>query len=122
MVRDLNMGVEVRVCAIVREADGLAMSSRNRYMSAAERERALVLRRTLDVAEEMVGEGERRASVLREAMLGVFAREGVGVRADYAEVVDAGTLLPVVEVSVGDLVAVAAWVGETRLIDNFLVP
>jgi pantoate--beta-alanine ligase len=121
MVRDLNLGVEVRVCPIVREADGLAMSSRNRYLSAEERARALVLRRALDAAEGLVGAGERRASVLREAMLGVFSREGVRVRVDYAEVVDAESLLPVAEVSPGDLVAVAAWAGGTRLIDNFLV-
>ncbi len=121
MVRDLNLGVEVRVCPIVREADGLAMSSRNAYLSASERGRALVLRRALDAAEGLVGEGEVRASVLREAMLGVFAREGVRVRMDYAEVVDAESLLPVVEVKAGDLVAVAGWVGGTRLIDNFLV-
>jgi pantothenate synthetase len=97
------------------------MSSRNAYLSAEERGRALVLRRALDVAEGMVGEGERRAEVLRAARLGGFAREGAGVRLDYAEVVDAETLLPVSEVRRGDLVAVAAWVGGTRWIDNFLV-
>lgn len=122
MVRDLNLGVEVRVCPIVREVDGLAMSSRNAYLSAEERGRALVLRRALDAAEGLVRVGDRRAAALRAAMLKVFAREGVGVRMDYAEVVDAESLLPVVEVKMGDLVAVAAWVGRTRLIDNFLVP
>ena len=125
MVRDLNLGVEVRVCAIVREADGLAMSSRNAYLSGNERARALVLRRTLDAAERLVGEGERRAEVLREAMLAHFFDfadpHDEGLRLDYAEVVDAESLLPVVEVKAGDLVAVAAWVGGTRLIDNFLV-
>jgi pantoate--beta-alanine ligase len=125
IVRDLNLGVEVRVCAIVREADGLAMSSRNAYLSGNERARALVLRRTLDAAERLVGEGERRAEVLREAMLAHFFDfadpHDEGLRLDYAEVVDAESLLPVVEVKAGDLVAVAAWVGGTRLIDNFLV-
>jgi pantoate--beta-alanine ligase len=125
IVRDLNLGVEVRVCAIVREADGLAMSSRNAYLSGNERARALVLRRTLDAAERLVAEGERRAEVLREAMLAHFFDfadpHDEGLRLDYAEVVDAESLLPVVEVKAGDLVAVAAWVGGTRLIDNFLV-
>jgi len=125
MVRDLNLGVEVRVCPIVREADGLAMSSRNAYLSAEERARALVLRRALDAAEETVRAGERNASAVRAAMLAYFSDfadpQGEGLRLDYAEVVDAESLLPVSEVRAGDLVAVAAWVGRTRLIDNFLV-
>jgi pantoate--beta-alanine ligase len=121
MVRDLNLGVDLRVCPIVREPDGLAMSSRNRYLSADERGRALVLRRALDAAEGLIAAGELRAEVVRAAMLGVFAGAGDGVRLDYAEVVDAGSLLPVTQVKAGDLVAVAAWVGGTRLIDNFLV-
>jgi pantoate--beta-alanine ligase len=121
MVRDLNMGVAVRVCPIVREADGLAMSSRNAYLSAEERERALVLRRALDAAEGLIAVGELRASVVRAAMLGVLAGAGDGVRLDYAEVVDAESLLPVTEVKAGDLVAAAGWVGGTRLIDNFLI-
>jgi pantoate--beta-alanine ligase len=125
MVRDLNLGVEVRVCPIVREADGLAMSSRNAYLSAEERARALVLRRALDAAEETVRAGERNASAVRAAMLAYFSDfadpQGEGLRLDYAEVVDAESLLPVSEVRAGDLVAVAAWVGRTRLIDKFLV-
>jgi pantoate--beta-alanine ligase len=124
MVRDLNLGVEVRVCPIVREADGLAMSSRNAYLSAEERARALVLRRALDAAEETVRAGERNASAVRAAMLAYFSDfadpQGEGLRLDYAEVVDAESLLPVSEVRAGDLVAVAAWVGRTRLDRVFL--
>lgn len=125
MVRDLNLAVEVRVCPIVREADGLAMSSRNQYLSAEERGRALVLRRTLDEAERLVQAGETHAEVLRAAMVRCFFEladpEDPRLRLEYAQVVDAETLLPVDRVRRGDLVAVAAWVGGTRLIDNFLV-
>jgi len=125
MVRDLNLGVEVRVCPIVREADGLAMSSRNRYLSAEERVRALVLRRALDAAEGLVREGETRAERLRAAMLACFfdfaEPDDPILRLDYAEVVDPETLEPVADTSRGALVAIASWVGKTRLIDNFVI-
>jgi pantoate--beta-alanine ligase len=125
MVRDLNLGVQVRVCPIVREHDGLAMSSRNRYLTVAERDRALALRRSLDAAERLVRQGETRAERLRAAMLACFFDfadpDDTRLRLDYAEVVDAETLEPVADVSRGALVAIAAWVGETRLIDNFVV-
>ena len=125
MVRDLNVGVEVRVCPIVREQDGLAMSSRNRYLSAEERGRALILRRALDAAEKLVQQGETRAEQLRAAMLACFfdfaEPDDAELRLDYAEVVNAETLEPIADVSRGALVAVAAWVGKTRLIDNFVI-
>jgi pantoate--beta-alanine ligase len=118
MVRDLNMGVEVRVCPIVREADGLAMSSRNRYLTKEERGRALILRRALDAAERLVRQGETRAERLRAAMLACFfdfaEPDDQKLRLDYAEVVDPETLEPVVDTSQGALVAVAAWVGKTQ--------
>jgi pantoate--beta-alanine ligase len=125
MVRDLNMGVEVRVCPIVREADGLAMSSRNRYLTKEERGRALILRRALDAAQRLVRQGETRAERLRAAMLACFfdfaEPDDQKLRLDYAEVMDPETLEPVVDTSQGALVAVAAWVGKTRLIDNFVI-
>ena len=117
MVKDLNVPVELVVCATVREADGLAMSSRNRYLSAEERERGAVVPRALESAKELLQAGEAKASLLRDAML----QKLVGVDVDYVEVVDAVTLLPVEDVSDGALMAVAAWVGKTRLIDNVVV-
>ena len=120
MVRDLNFAVELVGCAIVRDADGLALSSRNKYLDATEWERALVLHRALLRMEQMIAGGERQSAVLvRGGMetLGTVA----GVRVDYLAVVDANTLLPVTTVVAGTLVAVAAYVGNTRLIDNFLV-
>jgi pantoate--beta-alanine ligase len=128
MVRDLNVPVQLAVCPIVREQDGLAMSSRNGYLSAEERGRALILRRALDAAERLVRQGETSAERLRAAMLACFfdfaELDDAKLRLDcldYAEVVDGETLEPVVDVSRGALVAIAAWVGKTRLIDNFVV-
>lgn len=118
MVRDLNVDVELVVCPTVREADGLAMSSRNRYLSAEERARAVVFSRGLRRVSELVAAGECRAEVLREVLR---AEVGDDVRMEYAEVVDAATLEPVGCVGGGALVAVAGWVGETRLIDNVVL-
>ncbi len=116
MVCDLNLPVELRVCATVRDGDGLALSSRNRYLSGDERIAALALSHALKHAEALVASGTCESSKLRDAMLA----EMCGLRIDYAEVVDPDTLLPV-EHACGALVAVAAWVGETRLIDNVLI-
>lgn len=118
MVRDLNFDVKLVGCAIVRDADGLALSSRNRYLSAEERALALAIRCSLAVVEKMIDEGERDADVLVCAGRRVLDAEGL--RVDYFAAVDADTLLPVKIVTPGTLVAVAAWVGTTRLIDNFL--
>jgi pantoate--beta-alanine ligase len=120
MVRDLNLPVEIVVCPIVREADGLAMSSRNAYLSSEERKRALVLHRSLVSVEQMVGAGEQDSARLVAAGRAEFSREP-GVRLDYFEIVNPDTLEPVEDVSGGALVAVAAYVGATRLIDNVLV-
>ena len=120
MIRDLNIPVELVACPIVRERDGLAMSSRNRNLSESDRGRALILHRALDAASRLVGDGEMNAEVLRSAMIEVFASDA-NVRVDYAAIVDPATLLPVDDTSRGALIAVAAWVGSTRLIDNVLV-
>jgi pantoate--beta-alanine ligase len=120
MVRDLNLPVEIVVCPIVREADGLAMSSRNAYLDGEQRKRALVLHRSLRRVQELADAGERNAAKLAAAGREEIAREN-GVRLDYFEIVNAETLDPVEDVSGGALVAVAAVVGTTRLLDNILL-
>jgi len=121
MVRDLNLPVQLVVCPTVRDEDGLARSSRNRYLSPAEREDALALSRALDMVRARAEQGVSSAASLRETLVTSLAVSS-NVRVDYAEIVDAQTLLPVEDVSDGALVAVAAWVGKTRLIDNLLLP
>jgi pantoate--beta-alanine ligase len=120
MVRDLNLAVEIVVCPIVREADGLAMSSRNAYLDDEQRRRALVLRRSLLRVQQLVDSGERDAARLVAAGRAEFGGEE-SARLDYFEIVDPETLDPVADVSGGALVAVAAFVGNTRLIDNILL-
>ena len=119
MARDLNFDVELVVCPIVRDADGLALSSRNKYLSSAERRQALVLRRALMTMEDAIVAGERQSQSLTRRGLEVLVTEAE-VRLDYLAVVDADTLEPLPAVSSGALVAIAAWVGNTRLIDNFI--
>ena len=121
MVADLRVATKIVVCPIVREADGLALSSRNVYLSSEERKRALVLNRAIRRVEEMVAGGERQSAALLEAARGVFAKE-LEVRVDYIELVDWETLWPVRSAAPGSLFAVAAWVGKTRLIDNAILP
>jgi pantoate--beta-alanine ligase len=121
MTADLRLGTNIVVCPIVREPDGLAMSSRNVYLSPAERTEALVLSRTLKRVEQLVAGGERASAVLIEAAQTVFAEEPA-VRIDYLELVDWNTLLPVETAAPGTLFAVAAQVGPTRLIDNTILP
>lgn len=121
MVRDLNIDVKVIVCPIVRESDGLAMSSRNAYLNPHEREQALVLNRSLMRVQSLVKQGEQSAARLIEAGKGTIAEEPA-VRLDYFEIVNPDTLDPVGNISRGALVAVAAYVGPTRLIDNLLLP
>ena len=120
MVRDLNFPVEIVVCPIVREPDGLAMSSRNAYLSPQERKSALVLSRALTEIQSRFERGEHTAARLIDAGKQVLAREP-GARLDYLEIVDPDTLEPVEEVTNTVLVAVAAFVGNTRIIDNILL-
>jgi pantoate--beta-alanine ligase len=120
MVQDLNFDLELVSCAIVRAADGLALSSRNQYLSSIEREQALVLHQALDRIEHSVTAGESRSSTLLQIGKNTLdAAEGVHM--DYLAIVDSRSLLPMASVEKGALVAVAAYVGRTRLIDNFLV-
>ncbi len=120
MTRDLNMPVEIVVCPIVREPDGLAMSSRNIYLSAEQRRQALCLRRSLTRVENLFAAGERDAAQLVAAGREVMAGEPTA-RLDYFAIVNWETLEPLVRVEAEALVAVAARVGETRLIDNVIL-
>jgi pantoate--beta-alanine ligase len=121
MVRDLHFNLELVVCPTVREADGLAMSSRNRYLSPEQRQQALVLSRALRRVEAEIGAGLVDAPPLIDAGLAVLADEPE-IRVDYFSVVDPNTLEDVVDVTAGALVAVAAVVGPARLIDNVAIP
>jgi pantoate--beta-alanine ligase len=120
MVHDLNFDVELVGCEIVRDADGLALSSRNKYLGAEERADALALHRALLRIEQMIAGGERKSTVLTRVGTEIL-QNVAGVRVDYVAMVDANSLLPVTSVETGTLVAVAAYIGKTRLIDNFLV-
>ena len=120
MVTDLRLAARIVVCPIVREPDGLALSSRNVYLSATERVQALALNRAIRQAEALVAQGERRASALIAAARQIFAGEPA-IRVDFIELVDWSTLEPVETAVPGTLFAVAAWVGATRLIDNTIL-
>ncbi len=120
MVADLRLGTNIVVCPIVRETDGLALSSRNAYLNPEERKQSLVLHRAIRRVEALVSDGERSGSALIAAARSVFAEEP-DVRVDYIELVDWETLWPVLTAAPGTLFAVAAWVGSTRLIDNTMI-
>ena len=117
MTRDLNFPVEIVAGPTVREADGLALSSRNSYLSADERRQAPVLRRALDEAERLYRAGTRDAAALRNALQGIIA-QAPAARIDYIAVVDDETLAPVQTLTKPALVALAVYIGTTRLIDN----
>jgi pantoate--beta-alanine ligase len=120
LVNDLDIDVEIVVCPIVRERDGLAMSSRNAYLTSEQRQQALVLHRSLLRVQTAVEQGEHGSAKLIEIGKQAITEEA-GARLDYFAIVDPDTLDPVADVSGGALVAVSAYVGSTRLIDNILV-
>jgi pantoate--beta-alanine ligase len=120
MVRDLNIPVGIEVCPIVRDRDGLALSSRNAYLTPEERKSALALHRALKRVEALFGRGERDTAALISAATTELSREP-GVRLDYFEIVDPDTLEPQPPINRKVLVAVAGFVGKTRLIDNILL-
>jgi pantoate--beta-alanine ligase len=120
MVADLNVPIDVRICPTLREPDGLAMSSRNVYLSTAERQRALVLSRSLKLAERMAAGGERNVAAIRSAMLREIESAG-GVEMQYVAFVTDGTVTPVETIDGPTTVVLAAKVGKTRLIDNTLI-
>lgn len=120
MVRDLDLPVEIAVCPIVREGDGLAMSSRNAYLTPEQRKQALALYRALTRIQTLADGGESDPQKLIAAGKSVIAEEAA-VRLDYLEIVDQESLAPLPEISSGALVAIAAFLGKTRLIDNIVL-
>ncbi|HEV2464379.1 MAG TPA: pantoate--beta-alanine ligase [Acidobacteriaceae bacterium] len=121
MMRDLNFPLELVICPIVREPDGLAMSSRNRYLSPAERKQALVLSHALHEVERLARSGATQANQLIATAQNVLASEPA-IRVDYCKIVDPDTLEDLTDTRRGALIAIAAFVGATRLIDNALLP
>lgn len=120
MVIDLNMNLEVIGCPIVREEDGLAMSSRNTYLSAEERKAALVLSRTLNLGEELAKQGVTDTSELLSKMRENIEKEPLA-KIDYVEAVNVLTMKPVEKITESTLVAMAVRIGATRLIDNRMI-
>ena len=120
MVRDMSYGVEIVGCPIVRDADGLAKSSRNTYLSAEEREAALVLSRAVRLGEKLIAEGEREAKKVLDAMKAEIQTTPVA-RIDYVSAVNLDTLEALDRLEGTVLVAMAVYIGRTRLIDNFIV-
>jgi pantoate--beta-alanine ligase len=120
MARDLNLDSEIVVCPIVREADGLALSSRNAYLSGEERKAATVLHRALVAAGNALAGGVRDAVQLQNVMRRIIEAEPLAIL-DYAEIVNADTFEPVVRVARPCYAVLAAFIGKTRLIDNLLI-
>lgn len=118
MVDDLNMDIEIIGCPIVREADGLAKSSRNTYLSPEERKAALVLSQSIRLGEEMVKNGERDAAKVIDAMTKKIESEPLA-KIDYVKIVDALTMQQIPQIDRPILCAIAVYIGSTRLIDNF---
>lgn len=119
MVEDLNFNVKIVSVPIVREPDGLALSSRNRYLNPEERQGALVLSRSLERARELLSSGERDSTVILESMCNMIAQEPLSA-IDYVSIVNTLTLEPLKKVSGAALIALAVRFGKTRLIDNLL--
>ena len=118
-VRDLNFNVQIVACPIVRESDGLSKSSRNTYLSADERQAALVLSQSLQKGKALIDAGERDAAAVKEAIRAHLLTQPLA-RIDYVEVVDNENIRRVERISGSTLVAIAVYIGKTRLIDNFI--
>ena len=119
MVKDLNMPLTITGCPIIREADGLAKSSRNTYLSIEEREAALVLSRSIFLGKEMVEKGERDCKKILASMTAEIEKEPLA-KIDYVKIVDLDTMQQVEKIDRGILAAIAVYIGKTRLIDNFM--
>lgn len=120
MVMDLNIPIEIIGCPIIREADGLAKSSRNTYLSEEERQAALILSKTVFMGQQLVENGLTDANELKERMKKNIETEPLA-RIDYVEVVDFNDILIRDTISDNTLIAMAVYIGKTRLIDNFIV-
>lgn len=119
MVKDLNMPLTIVGCPIVREADGLAKSSRNTYLSPEERKAALVLSRSISLGKEMVEKGECDSAKIIAAMTAEIEKEPLA-KIDYVKIVSLDTMQQVEKIEGGILTAIAVYIGKTRLIDNFM--
>lgn len=119
MVRDLNMNVEVVGCPIIREPDGLAKSSRNTYLSEEERKAGLVLSQAVKLGQKLVAEGEKSAAAVTGAMSELISAEPLA-KIDYVSMVSWDSIEPVETIEGPVLVAMAVYIGKTRLIDNFI--
>lgn len=120
MVRDMSYGIEIVGCPIIREEDGLAKSSRNTYLNAEERQAALVLSKSIALAKQEIENGNRDAKDVLAKMVALIEAEPLA-KIDYVSAVDGYTLQPIAELTAGNLVAMAVYIGKTRLIDNFIV-
>ena len=120
MVKDLNVDTEIVGCPIVREADGLAKSSRNTYLNPDERKAALILSRSLKLGRELIENGETDSNAVIKAITDSINTEPLA-KIDYVDVVDFDTITPVDRIGKSVLVAIAVYIGKTRLIDNFII-
>lgn len=120
MVEDLNVPVKIVPLPLVRDHDGLALSSRNTYLSPEERRAALVLKKSLDLAESLIRSGEKEASLIKQKMIDLISAEPPA-RLDYVEIVDLNTLEPLKKLEGQALIALAVFIGRTRLIDNLRI-
>lgn len=120
MVEDLNVDTEIVGCPIVREADGLAKSSRNTYLNPDERKAALILSRSLKLGRKLIENGETDANAVIKAITDSINTEPLA-KIDYVDVVDFDTITPVDRIGKSVLVAIAVYIGKTRLIDNFII-
>ena len=118
MVKDLNMDIEVIGCPLIREKDGLAMSSRNKYLSPEERQSALSLSQALFKAKETFEKGERNPETLKQIIEDIILSQPKVREIQYIEIIDPETLKPKDKLEKGDVIAIAVFVGDTRLIDN----
>lgn len=117
MVEDLNMDIQIVGCPIIREEDGLAKSSRNTYLSEEERQAAVILSKSIAMAQDMVASGEKNTQMIKQRMVEMISAQPLA-KIDYVEFVDAKILEPVEEIKAPVLLAIAVYIGKTRLIDN----
>lgn len=120
MVTDLNVGTEIVGCPIIREADGLAKSSRNTYLNEEERKAALILHKSLEAGKALVESGETDAEAVKAAITSEIETEPLA-KIDYVDIVDFNTISKIEKIEGSVLVAIAVYIGKTRLIDNFII-
>lgn len=120
IAKDLNFAIDIVTCGIVREKDGLAMSSRNKHLSREERKAATIIYKSLNKAKELIGKGEEDSKKICNEIKNTINSENLA-RIDYIEIVDADTLEPKKKVNGKALIALAVYIGKTRLIDNLLI-